>query len=250
MAATPCRARARSLGGADELAEERRGPGRPRLELRVELAGDEPRVVGELDDLDEPALLERPRDDEPRVDDLLAVVVVHLVAVAVPLVDDRLAVGLVGAGPLVDLDRLRAEAHRAAEVLDLLLLREQVDHRVRRLRVHLRRVRALEPDHVARELGDGDVHAEADAEVRDRALARDAAGEDLALPAARAEAAGDEDAVDLSRARAAPPRATSPRRPPSGRGRGSRGGCRRASAPRARRGRRRGASRTCRRGRS
>ena len=45
-------------------------------------------------------------------------------------------------------------------------------------------------------LGDGDVHAEADAEVRDRVLARDAAGEDLALPAARAEAAGDEDAVD------------------------------------------------------
>ncbi len=47
-----------------------------------------------------------------------------------------------------------------------------------------------------RELGDRDVHAEADAEVRDAPLARDPAGEDLPLPAARAEAAGDEHAVD------------------------------------------------------
>ena len=50
---------------------------------------------------------------------------------------------------------------------------------------------------MARELGDGDVHAEADAQIRDLALARDAAGEDLSFPAARAEAAGHEHAVDL-----------------------------------------------------
>ncbi len=50
---------------------------------------------------------------------------------------------------------------------------------------------------MAGELGDGHVHAEADAEVRDAALAGDAAGEDLALPAARPEAAGHEHAVDL-----------------------------------------------------
>ncbi len=49
---------------------------------------------------------------------------------------------------------------------------------------------------MTRELGDRDVHAEADAEVRDPVLARDAAGEDLALPAARAEAARHEHAVD------------------------------------------------------
>ena len=49
---------------------------------------------------------------------------------------------------------------------------------------------------MTRELRDGDVHAEADAEVRDAVLARDAAGEDLPLPAARAEAARHEDAVD------------------------------------------------------
>ena len=67
---------------------------------------------------------------------------------------------------------------------------------IRRLGIHLGRVRAVETDDVTCELGDGDVHAEADAEVRDAVLARGAAGEDLALPAARAEAAGDEHAVD------------------------------------------------------
>ena len=48
---------------------------------------------------------------------------------------------------------------------------------------------------MACELRDGDVHAEADAEIRDALLARNLAGEDLALPPARAEAAGHEHAV-------------------------------------------------------
>src|SRR4051812_29304620 len=43
---------------ADEAAEEWRGPCGPRLELRVELACDEPRVLGQLDDLDEASLLD------------------------------------------------------------------------------------------------------------------------------------------------------------------------------------------------
>ena len=53
------------------------------------------------------------------------------------------------------------------------------------------------PGHVARELGHRDLHAEADAEVRHAALAREPRGADLALHAAHAEAAGDQDAVAL-----------------------------------------------------
>ena len=61
----------------------------------MELARDEPRVIRELDDLDEPALLERPRDDEARFDEQRAEVVVDLVPVPVPLVNDGLAVRVV-----------------------------------------------------------------------------------------------------------------------------------------------------------
>src|SRR5439155_27216542 len=127
----------------------------------------------------------------------LTEVVVHLVPVPMALVHDRLAVALADPRPLGELDRLRAEAHRPAEILDLLLLREQVDYGVRSLGVHLGRVGAGEADDVPRELRDRHVHAEADPEVRDALLASDAAGEDLALPAPRPEAAGDEHAVHL-----------------------------------------------------
>src|SRR3954447_3243842 len=182
-------------GGTDEVAEEGRGPRRARLELGVVLAGDEPGMVGELDHLDEAALLERARDHETCLDELWPEGVVDLVAVAMALVDDALAIGGVGARPVLDVDGVGAEAHRAAEILDLLLLGQEVDHGVGRLRVHLRRVGAVEPDDVPCELGDGDVHAEADSEVRNVALASDAAGGDLPLPPARAESARDKHAV-------------------------------------------------------
>ena len=51
---------------------------------------DEPRMIGELDDLDEPPLLEGAADHEPCIDERLAVGVVDLVAVAVALGDHRL----------------------------------------------------------------------------------------------------------------------------------------------------------------
>src|SRR5205085_8483119 len=65
-------------GCADEAAEERCRPGRPRLELRMELASDEPGMIGKLDDLDKPALLERAAHDKPRLDEPVPVRVVDL----------------------------------------------------------------------------------------------------------------------------------------------------------------------------
>src|SRR6476660_666492 len=108
---------------ADEAAEERSRPRRPGLELRVELARDEPGMVRELDDLHETALLEGPAHDEAGVDEPVAERVVDLVAVPVPLVDRVVAVELAGVRTLLDLDRLRPELHGAAEILDALLLR-------------------------------------------------------------------------------------------------------------------------------
>src|SRR5213592_545435 len=43
-------------GGADESREQRVGPRRPRLELGVELAADEPWMIRQLDDLHERAV--------------------------------------------------------------------------------------------------------------------------------------------------------------------------------------------------
>src|SRR4051794_1733793 len=53
-------------GGADELPEQGLGVGRPRVELRVELRGDEEGVLWQLDDLDE-ALVRRGAADHKAV---------------------------------------------------------------------------------------------------------------------------------------------------------------------------------------
>src|SRR5262249_38042545 len=78
----------------DETVEQWGRARRARLELRVELAGDEPGMIRQLDDLDQPPLLERSRHDEASVDQLLSIAVVDLVTVAVRLEDHRLPVGL------------------------------------------------------------------------------------------------------------------------------------------------------------
>src|SRR6266567_6645682 len=77
-------------GRPDEVPEERVRPLGPAAQLRVELAGHEPRVVGQLDDLDEPAVRREAAQDEARLLQHLPVLVVELEAVAVALVDHLL----------------------------------------------------------------------------------------------------------------------------------------------------------------
>ena len=192
------RPRAHADRSAHEIAEERMRPRRARLELGVELRGAEPRVVVELDDLDQVLGGEHARDAQAGGLEPRAQVVVDLVAVAVALVDERLAVGLVCARAAAQLDRLGAQAHRAAHVLDVLLLGQQRDHGIERVGIELRRVGAVHAADVARELDDRALHAEADAEERRPRLAGVAHSRDLALDRPRAEAAGDEDAVDAA----------------------------------------------------
>src|SRR5215813_10038766 len=67
-------------GGADEPLEQRMRSGGPRLELGVELAAEEVRVVAELDHLDQTFVGRESREDEAVVRERLAVGVVHLPA--------------------------------------------------------------------------------------------------------------------------------------------------------------------------
>ena len=217
--------------GAHELAEQRRRAVRARLELRVVLRGDEERVVVDLDHLDEALVRRRARDHQAGGLEPAAQEVVDLVAVAVALVDHGLAVDLARGGALVQLDRVGAQAHRAAHVRDLLLLGQEVDDRVRRLGVELGRVRAVHADDVARELRDRHLHAEADAQERDLLLAGDPRGGDLALDPALAEAARDQDAVDVRQRVARARRRRASRSPPTRSRRRGRAGSPSGAAP-------------------
>ena len=183
-------------GGADELAEERLGPVRARVELGVELGGDEEGVVGQLDHLDQALVGRGAAGDQALVLELAPQEHVHLVTVTVALVDDALAEDLPRPRALVQFHRVGAEPHRAAHVAQFFLFGQQVDHRVGRLGIELGGVGAVHPGDVAGELDHRDLHAEADAEVGDLALAGDPRGLDLALDPALAEAAGDQDPVE------------------------------------------------------
>ena len=168
---------------------------RARLELRVRLRGHEVRVVRDLDELDQPVVGRQAAEHEAVLLELRAVPVVELEAVPVALVDDRLAVDLAHRRALQQLGRIGTETHRAALVLDVVLVGHQVDDRVGAARLELRRVGVLETDDVASELDAGGLQPEAQTEVRDLVLARHLRGLDLALDPAVAEPARDDDAV-------------------------------------------------------
>ena len=115
-AASSCR-QPRALGvaaverGADEVAEQRVRPVGPALELRVGLRGDPVRVIAQLDELDEALVGRRPAAHEAGRLEPGPVVRVELVAVAVALADDGLAVGL---GDLACPARARRSTRRGA----------------------------------------------------------------------------------------------------------------------------------------
>ena len=239
---------ARASGGADELAEQRRRPVGPALELGVGLGAD-PERVRRAARRTRPGGRRAtcPSTGSPPPRTRAPVAGVELVAVAVPLGHDRRAVGL---GHLRARRRARRCRRRAASCRPC---------RGRRAGSSIRSITGcgvcgsnsvefapVEAEHVAGEVDGHHLQAEAQPEARDAVLAGVAGGGDLALDAALAEPAGDDDAVEVARGAR---RRAAPRRPRPGSSRSRpwrRGGTRRASAPRRPTGRRRAGSRTCR----
>ena len=199
-ASRACEARLAAVGDSDragdEPVEQRVRPVGPALELGMELAGHEPGMVAQLDDLDEPAVGRLAGQDHPGRLEGLAVAVVDLEPVAVALVDELLAVdrGCLRAGRQAG--RVEPEPHRPALVLELALVGHEVDDLVLGELVELGRVSVRRPEDVAGQLDDRALEAEAQPEVRDPAVAGVLRGEDLALDPAVAEPTRDEDPGD------------------------------------------------------
>ena len=97
------------------------GPG---AELRVELAGGEVGVVLELDQFDQATIGGSAADLIARFEKKVAVGIVEFVAVAVAFVDHLLAVETLGHGARSQPAGVDAQAHRAAQIDDILLLGE------------------------------------------------------------------------------------------------------------------------------
>src|SRR5207248_9569247 len=88
-------------------------PGRTRLELRMELTTDVPGMSLQLDHLHEGSVRREAAQIQAVLDELLAVLVVDLVAVAVSLTYLRCPINRCRLGARANPTRVRAEAHRA-----------------------------------------------------------------------------------------------------------------------------------------
>ena len=100
--------------GGDEALEQRMRLVRLAQKFRMELAGDEKRMVLQLDDFDQFAVRRKAAENKAGLLEFFAVGVVEFVAVAVAFVDDKRAVKLARLRADDQLARLRAEPHRAA----------------------------------------------------------------------------------------------------------------------------------------
>src|SRR5579884_4073049 len=162
---------------------------RLRFELRMELAAEIPGVILEFADLDIGGVRRLSRDAQAVAGKPLLEIAVELVAVTMALADLRRAVGLRGEASFGQLARVRAQAHGAAQLIHALQLTQFVDHAMRRRGIELGGIGALHSADVARELDHHRLHAEANSEVRNLLLAREANGIDHAFDAALAESA-------------------------------------------------------------
>ena len=102
------------VGGSDETLEQRVRLVRLALKFGVELAGDEKRVVLQLDHFDQLAVRRQSAENETGTLELLAISIIELVAVAMPLVHDKRTIKMRRHRSHFQLAGLRPETHRPA----------------------------------------------------------------------------------------------------------------------------------------
>src|SRR5579872_35612 len=194
------RCRATNQRRLDESPEQRMRIERPRFQLRVELASEEPWMSLQFHDLDQVLIGRKAGREETDAFEALAIVIVHFVAMAMALGNVALAIKRERERTRLDHAWPRAEAHGAALLRDIFLRVHDVDDLIRRLGIDLGRVRLGQAEQIPRGLDDHHVEAIADAEDRHAILARVTNRANLASRAAFAEAPGDNDRVGLGEA--------------------------------------------------
>src|SRR5581483_8677442 len=120
------------VGSADKCFEQRVRLHRLRFELGVELAPQEPGVIGDLADLDVRAVGGLTGDAKASGLEPVFVLAVELVAVAVPLVDLAGAIGAVGEAVLRQAARPSPEPHGSTQLVDAFQFAQLKDDAVRR----------------------------------------------------------------------------------------------------------------------
>src|SRR2546425_7458707 len=174
---------------------DRGRPQRPGPELRMELGGDEVRVAFQFEDFHPPSPVRSADVSKARIFEFRDVHRVDFVPMPVSLENRRGPVQFCGLRVWIHVDLVGPEAHRRALSLHAPLLREQIDDGMRRLRIELRAVRALQAEVVARETNRRELEAQAHPLEWDVVLGGVSYRGDFPLDPAIPEPAGHEDSV-------------------------------------------------------
>lgn len=105
------------MTGMDEAGEERVWLERLRLELRMELHRDVPRMRWQFDDFNELAVERSPDDLQAMIGQRLFIQAIEFVPVSMAFVNDRLTVKLMRSGSGLQFAGIRSQAHRAAKIV-------------------------------------------------------------------------------------------------------------------------------------
>ena len=165
------------------------------LKFRVELHADAEVVLRHFHGLDDPAVRRGAADDHACFCECLSVIVIELIAVAVAFINMGNAIAARHLRALRDLARVAAEAQCAAHIDGAGLVRHEIDNLIEAVLVEFAGVCICDAAHVAGILDDGNLHTEANAEVRDVALSCVLCGINHTLDTAVAEAARHKDAI-------------------------------------------------------
>src|SRR5919202_3593569 len=138
-------------------------------------------MIAQLDDLHQAAIRGMPGDDEATFLKLAPVFIVELEAMAVAFEYEIASISFRRTRSRLQDAGVDAEAHRAAFVRNVELVGHEVDHRVFRRRIELRRIGILGAKLAACQVDSRALHPKAQAEIRDPMLAGITRGDNLAL---------------------------------------------------------------------
>src|SRR5690554_1520852 len=191
----------------DKAAEQRMAVTRGGGEFRVELAGNEPRMIRHLDHFHQGTIHGAAGNAQTGLLQLRQQVVVDFITVAVTLDDHILTVAFAGLAALDQRALLTTQTHGAAQigafVAGFLLAAgglpfgDQADHRMLGGLVEFGGIGVLPAQHVAGKLDDRHLHAQADAQIGNVVFTGVAGGGNLAFHTTQAEAAWHQDGINV-----------------------------------------------------
>src|SRR5689334_16164749 len=169
---------------------------RLRFEFRMELAAQEPGMIGQLANFNVHSVRSFARQAKTMLLQNRLILTVEFIAVAMPFADLAPAVGLASEAVVRDLAGIRAQTHGSAQLIDAFQFTQLVNYAIRSGGIELGGVRLGQTADVACELDHHGLHAQADAEIGNLEFARVADGLQHAFDAAASESARNQNAVE------------------------------------------------------